>query len=609
MLLRTESPPDVGSTLDIEVLLSDGMRLLQARGETLWSGVTGAGDKEKGAVVRFRDLDEASRTLIAKIVDQRRRDGAEVFEFAGLRRKRKVRARDLKLPTAVAFAQEPAPSRTSGNGIFDLQEGPSPTSPAGADESPPVGVQAPSVGRKPVAPVPLFDDHEPLAIDLEPEGVDLGPEAISTAEEVAAAGLQFETAAEVAPGEPETAASTSEVDGLFEDDGPAATAQPGGTEAFPPGFVDEVEAELEVVEETEPPAAAEQIRVESAAEEEAVEMAEEPPPAADEAPPPVASEPIFAEARPPLTREEAPPPPPTVSLAPEAFSAEERPPAGEETPPVTAPDEDVDPQSIPEAGPSGPADTPPGEFVPEAPRSVAPEEEMPTSAEALRGAAAQSRHLGTWLLIALLVGALGVAGYYLWGLVEAGGSVSGPETTADAPEPTAVAEEVSDEPPSEAAPVVEVGQEGLPELTEAGPTGVEDEAPQSAMEEAAAAPEPAVAAPEPAAPFTGIDRITWSETDSETVLALVADGEISRQGVDVSSIGGARPRVVVKILDVQRPLDPATVEVATAHVQRVRTALHDNYELHVVVDLASVDVGVLELATRGSLLELRLGPE
>ena len=43
MLLRCAAPPAVGSKVDIEVVVAEGMRLLRARGETLWTEGAEAG--------------------------------------------------------------------------------------------------------------------------------------------------------------------------------------------------------------------------------------------------------------------------------------------------------------------------------------------------------------------------------------------------------------------------------------------------------------------------------------------------------------------------------------------------------------------------------------
>ncbi|MFQ5350583.1 MAG: hypothetical protein ACE5EG_09095, partial [Thermoanaerobaculia bacterium] len=106
MLLRGEAPPAAGSTVDIEVNVTEGMRLLRVRGETVWSGAAGG---QRAASVRFEKLDEASRTLIGKIVEHRRREGAPVFSLDDVPGSRQGRPRDLTVPASQIRRCPPAP--------------------------------------------------------------------------------------------------------------------------------------------------------------------------------------------------------------------------------------------------------------------------------------------------------------------------------------------------------------------------------------------------------------------------------------------------------------------------------------------------------------------
>ena len=123
----------------------------------------------------------------------------------------------------------------------------------------------------------------------------------------------------------------------------------------------------------------------------------------------------------------------------------------------------------------------------------------------------------------------------------------------------------------------------------------------------APAPAGAPAPDEPVAPLTGLDRITWTEYDDETVLALVGDGTIPGEQVELVPITGGQPRLVIKIPGVERPFEPAVLEVGTAHVQRIRTGLQAGGGLHVVVDLAAPGIVVRQRSSRGSRMEVRLG--
>ena len=768
MLLRAEAPPAAGSMVDIEVVVAAGMRLLRARGETLWSGAVGAGGAQQAAAVRFRDLDEASRTLITKIVDQRRREGAEPFQLAAVPGPREARLRDLTVPAASIAAGPVAPKTSAVDAIFDLAEPPAgaavdlfaphaaaepaPAPPAAAlpvaeetvaeatvaeataaeatvpepatPEIPIPEVAAPEAtapepadpeprapARKLKAPVPLLADPEPF---------DLGAPAPAPEDGLAVADPRPDPVSE-ATGDAGAAMNT-DLNDLFGGDEPQGGAPARGrTEAFPPSFVDEVEAELRSgdgadssyldvdtgeleiqlgapMDEPEPapappiepaptspiePAAASpvelapasavlpdpgslvepevqtepdpevelepQARIESEPEIELPEVeveleapperaparrpAPEPEPEAEPEPEPepesepvagpdIAPEPdlaarvaqAFDAAGGPETVEipilPSPPPspsPPAEHLPPPVV---EPPPPSAAAPPPTLPPEpraakpsqsaaarepaaqlDDNLLSIPELSPEQPTLTP----APAVPG------DLPSSAKALRGAAGSSRHLGTWLLIALLAGALGVAGYFWWGLARGGGETPAPVSRPNAPVAAPGAAERSAE-----------AVAGTAAAAAAPPPAAAGGAPSAASgpDETVAAEQPAPAAPaaaDPAAALTGLDRITWNEAGPETLLALVGDGEIARDSVELVTIGGNQPRLVIKISGIRRAFKPAIVEVGTAHVDRVRTGLHADGELHVVVDLAAAGVVARDLTVRGPRVEVRLG--
>ena len=696
MLLMTEAPPAAGSTVDIEVVVAEGMRLVQARGETLWSGVTGAGAGRKAVAVRFQRLDDASRTVVGRIVDQRRREGAEPFSLEDVPGPREARLRDLTVPATVSSAESPE-AEVAGDSVFDLDE---PTAAAPADLFSPVGVgevtpppavEPPARDRTPTPPVP------PLA-DPDPGPFDLGPEIAAGEEEVAAAGLEPEPAP---PPPSETGPSVrSDLSDLFGGEEPETAPAGGRTEAFPPSFVDEVEAELEAADRPEAPASSyslvdtgelevqlgasiDEPEDDDGAAEASVVIPEapseaapeprplveakavgEPEPALDQSvdaeqpegesramddEPPLEAETVTAEAVPeiepeaPAEQEAGGEPEGEIVTEPEEAreSAAEQGPETVEIPIVSTP---------PAAGESAPAEPPvPVEPPPPkmpSPAVTAPPVETPVpalddnllsipelketatdgevpaegqdagevlpSAQSLRGAASSSRHVGTWLLIVMLLGALGVAGYFLMGLMRSGGDV--PEATA--PDTAPANRPVSPAPAPATDPVavaagVEGSGEAEEESSEAAPEAEEDVAPV-AEEDVAATAQVAVAEPEatePTARLTGLDRITWNETEEETILVLVGDGAIPREQIELVTLAGAQPRLVIKIAGVERAFQPSVLEVGTSHVQRVRTGLQAGGELHVVVDLSGAGVSMRDLAARGERVEVRFGAE
>lgn len=761
MLLRGEAPPAAGSKVDIEVVVAEGMRLLRARGETLWSGAAGSGSRQRAAAVRFQDLDDASRTLIAKIVEQRQRKGAEPFRLADVSGPREARLRDLTRPAAAIAAEVDEPGKPPADEIFDLAEPPADAAvdlfapllaepPDSLFEAPePVAPEPPAPTRRPKAPLPLLADPEPAPFDLVPE-----PEPRADG-----AGEPPDRTLDPATGH-QTGAVTgaeSDLNDLFGGDESQREPARGRTEAFPASFVDEVEAELLAAEPAdssyldvdtseleiqlggpvdEPePVSAPRIEpppppIEPVAQ---APVEDAPPPAIEpdrepEAPPAVArggeaelrpepqppsapaleidpqveiepeakiepeaevdlgihSEPALEqkpEAAPatvaeadrqgigalpevdgsrPQTSVEADrsrpevaaqvdtsqpeaapavaPPPDLAKRVAEAFDAAR----GRETveipvkaPPAAPPADSAPPSpaaapappgiASPPSAPARPAPAPPTEGPPAAApmddnllsipelRADGPEvaaepvatRPVPSSAEALRGAAGSSRHLGTWLLITLLAAALGVAGYFLWGLTQKDAAPVSPVGRPNIPAAplagSAAEPAASDDEAGAAAALSQGGGSVAEPPAPAAVDGGADATP--AAEPADAAPEPS----EPAAPLTGLDRITWNESGDETLLALVGDGAIARQSVELVTIGGEQPRLVIKLSGVQRAFPSAVLEVGTSHVDRVRTGLHAGGELHVVVDLASAGTVVRDLAVRDGRVEVRLG--
>jgi hypothetical protein len=721
MLLRCDSPPADGSTVEVEVVVAEGMRLVRARGEVLWSEAGEAGGGPGAAALRFHEIDDAGRTVIGKIVEQRRREGAELFDLDDVPGPREADVHDLMVPTAGVSVPPPPAAGADEGSLFEL--GQPPQAAASDLSSPPVPLLADP------EPAPQFADLDPkpLAADLEPgpsvpppadsaaAPFDLPPEPAVDEGEIGDASSPLEPTPPV-DGDP-GATAQFDLGDLFGGDEPLGAPARGRTEAFPPSFLDEVEAELKAADDSasatsreelgeseiplglaveEPgtlPAAAPLASGAAADGEMEAEPAAEPAPEAapliepqaapetrpesgrDAAPavvpvpedePPAEQEPLpevqpagelepRAEIEPAVELEPATEPElviePMAELEPEPEAAVEpavevpRSPEVEpelELPTSSEPPLPVEPaEQGPEtveipvvprravAGPVRPAVTAPESpsappiddnllTIPEvgvvhapAPAPDAPAEtaDLPSSAQSLRGAASSSRHLGTWLLIALLAAALGVAGYFLLGLVRGDGDAAPAELPAGGPAPG----------PGPSAGTAPTAGAGTTDLTEAGT------APQAAEETAAAEPtaaggdavaaatepaDPGEAVPAetiPAAPLTGLSRITWSESGDETVLTLVADGELSSQQVELVPITGGAPRLVIKIRGVERPFQPAVLEVATSHVLRVRTGLHAGGELHVVVDLAAPGVSVGDLTARGSRLEVRLG--
>jgi uncharacterized protein (TIGR02266 family) len=142
----------------------------------------------------------------------------------------------------------------------------------------------------------------------------------------------------------------------------------------------------------------------------------------------------------------------------------------------------------------------------------------------------------------------------------------------------------------------------------ASAAGAASEGPPSPAElaAAAAAAEPAGAV---AAPARRITRITWQQRDGATELVIWGDGRFVPGSYRSSSLGGERPRELIRLAGIIEPYAAGSVEVGTPQVSRVRTGHHvetEPDELHVVVDLAGPGVAASELRADGERLWLRL---
>ncbi len=80
MFLATKSVQDPGTSVEFEISLSDDFRLLHGVGEVVWKVEPGSGSEHPaGMAVRFKDTDEPSRRLIARLVDNHRKAGGSPF--------------------------------------------------------------------------------------------------------------------------------------------------------------------------------------------------------------------------------------------------------------------------------------------------------------------------------------------------------------------------------------------------------------------------------------------------------------------------------------------------------------------------------------------------
>jgi len=107
--------------------------------------------------------------------------------------------------------------------------------------------------------------------------------------------------------------------------------------------------------------------------------------------------------------------------------------------------------------------------------------------------------------------------------------------------------------------------------------------------------------------LTGVDRITWQESQDQTVLTLWGDGPFDTDQLVVFRLDTGTPRQVVKILGVSRPFSESALVVGTSHVSAIRTGLHTGdvgQELHIVADLEDPAVRMRRVEPAGSQLHV-----
>jgi type IV pilus assembly protein PilZ len=115
------------------------------------------------------------------------------------------------------------------------------------------------------------------------------------------------------------------------------------------------------------------------------------------------------------------------------------------------------------------------------------------------------------------------------------------------------------------------------------------------------------AEPPAAGPLTTVREVTWSTGAGRTVLTVRGDGAIAAAAVSDFRIEGDEPRHVVRLRGVTRPLSPASLEVGSPQVRRVRAGLHAERspsELHLVLDLGGPAVRVTGVEPAGGGLRI-----
>jgi uncharacterized protein (TIGR02266 family) len=81
IFVETDEPAPPGTTVALELSLSDGHSLISGRGAVEWTRSSGDGEETPGMGIRFLDLDAASERLISRIVEERTKAGLELFDL------------------------------------------------------------------------------------------------------------------------------------------------------------------------------------------------------------------------------------------------------------------------------------------------------------------------------------------------------------------------------------------------------------------------------------------------------------------------------------------------------------------------------------------------
>jgi uncharacterized protein (TIGR02266 family) len=231
--------------------------------------------------------------------------------------------------------------------------------------------------------------------------------------------------------------------------------------------------------------------------------------------------------------------------------------------------------------------------------------------------AARSRERPLWqpLAIAAGIAAAGFAGW--WFLAgpgaEARQTAAPPPVTAAEPAPaprppldpqpgpgTTLAEAVGAMPPEAASPAAG---------TEAEATAEEPVVPAATTPPARAA----AAAPPATAPAAGratrVTDIRWRAVAGGTDVTLVGDGDFRAGSYRWFEMRDARPRVLVRLVGMAAGYPRASLDAGTLELAGIRVGYHEKpggNELHVVLDLSSLDIEVAGVEASGGELLVRL---
>lgn len=627
MFIRTSDPKPVGTIFDFELSLTDDFKLVQGIGEVIWVRATDDGpERPSGMGVRFLDLSSESRRLIQRIVEEQVAHGGTPFELeppgfpppplrqtpTAPRPKPGTTGAQSTLfhPTAAPVtAVPPLPARTPPAA--------SPAPPRPAAPKPPAAPAAPSTPSPPPVVAPPSPLPPRAAAPLPSSPADrLASAAAGVAAAAAAGGSRAELpdidafpdldppelpipelateGSELLPALDDFESETAEGFDLVDESATASEAAAGGATA--------ASAAVGAAAATDAAAASPggwpRGRVPSGFDEVARAFSE-PAKAVDPEDETVRFTPLAMPLEPPRPATPVSPPPPRAS----AYAS----------PPPPRPSTYV---------------RPPSPVVEPAPRVTTPED-APVRRPPPRRRSSFLPIVATLVLLLLA----GVAVVYFgfpellpeWARAPQLADARDGEAGADAARPASAAGSQGPAPDvtsSPAAPLAEGAAAvpapspgtGSPEaaasaapttVSPAGDAAAAATAGAPATSDGAAASRSGFPVAPPRARFSSVEEIWGQRSSVGTVITIVTNGKVPAEAFSHFRLDGGSPREVIRLRDVDDSYRRTSIPVGTAEVKQVRLGYHGN-ELHVVLDLVSPRVQLLQLTPVDNRLELVL---
>jgi hypothetical protein len=131
----------------------------------------------------------------------------------------------------------------------------------------------------------------------------------------------------------------------------------------------------------------------------------------------------------------------------------------------------------------------------------------------------------------------------------------------------------------------------------------------------ATAPSPLVAvSSSPPPPVRHVTEVRSEVGESLTMILLTGDGFFTSDQLAHSYIGGESPRIVLRVGGVERSGDQVNHTLDDGFIRAIRTGYHTGAagepgSLHVVLDVTSSEIKVLQVLPSGNELLIYLGPE